>query len=317
MGNDAFVHIAKKRYSKKAIEDLLQMMNYKKYGKVFYCGNDDEYKYFSGVQVWQCNEDENEVVYWIRTQIFASGYDIKKQNDTIRYFKKYFQANFESDKGKNRYFETGRLVKGAESGCCFAIKNLYNHFSLLCYSLSKYPNDVESEKSMAEFGIPTPSSFNANVYLSYLCSLIEEFFRATYIALLKYSDKKEKLLNMKFSPYDMVEISEGKETVEEAYAKTMSFQNIKKVTLNFKELNSNLDISKPLKEPYHKRKENLYEQIDKIFEHRHGMIHGMKIDRNYSMQNLEKDIKDVKVALKRVYIYICKQYSWEPEKIIL
>lgn len=77
-------------------------------------------------------------------------------------------------------------------------------------------------------GFPTSSSFNANVYLSYLCSLIEEFFRATYIALLKYSDKKEKILNMKFFPYDMVDISEGLKTVEEVYARTLSFQNIKK-----------------------------------------------------------------------------------------
>lgn len=229
MGNDAFVHIAKKKYSKKAIEDLLQMMDYKKYGEIFYCGNDTEYKYFSGVKVWKCDEDENEVMYWIRTQAFASGYDIKKQNDTIRYLKKYCQAYFESDMGKNRYFEEGRLVKGAESGCYFAIQNLDNHFSLLCHSLSKYPDDMEAEIYMGELGGgPTPSCFNANVYLSYLCSLIEEFFRATYIALLKYSDKKEKILNMKFSPYDMVDISEGMKTVEEVYARTLSFQNIKK-----------------------------------------------------------------------------------------
>lgn len=317
MGNDAFVHIAKKRYSKKMIETLLQMMDYKKCGEVFYCGNDAEYKYFSGIRVWQCDEDESEIVYWIRTQAFASGYDIKKQNDTIRYLKKYCQAYFESDIGKNRYFETGRLVKGAESGCYFAIQNLDNHFSLLCHSLSKYPDDVEAEKSIAELGFPTSSSFNANVYLSYLCSLIEEFFRATYIALLKYSDKKEKILNMKFSPYDMVDISEGRKTVEEVYARTLSFQNIKKVTSNFKTLNSKLDISKPLKEPYHKRKESLYEQMDKILERRHGMIHRMEIDRNYSTQELEKDIKDVKVALKRVYLYICEQYNWEPEEIII
>ena len=80
-------------------------MDYKKCGEVFYCGNDAEYKYFSGIRVWQCDEDDSEVVYWIRTQAFASGYDIKKQNDTIRYLKKYCQANFESDIGKNRYLK--------------------------------------------------------------------------------------------------------------------------------------------------------------------------------------------------------------------
>ena len=149
---------------------------------------------------------KSQVVYRIRTQAFASGYDIKKQNDTIRYLKKYCQAYFESDIGKNRYFDIDRLVKGAESGCYFAIQNLDNHFSLLCHSLRKYPNDVEAEKSMVEFGIPTPSSFNANVYLSYLCSLIEEFFRATYIALLKLITKEEKVYMNKWIKFLSVDM---------------------------------------------------------------------------------------------------------------
>ena len=50
------------------------MMDYKRFGQVFYFGNDTEYKYFSGIKVWQY--EENEVVYWIRTQAFASGYDL-------------------------------------------------------------------------------------------------------------------------------------------------------------------------------------------------------------------------------------------------
>lgn len=100
--------------------------------------------------------------------------------------------------------------------------------------MSKYPSDVEAEKSMYEIsGIPTPNMFNANVYSTYLCSLIEEYFRTTYIALLKYSDRKEKILNVKFSPYDMVDISNGEKTVEEVFASTLSFQNIQKNLFKF------------------------------------------------------------------------------------
>ena len=127
---------------------------------------------------------------------------------------------------KNGYTELeGTLVKGAESGCYFAVERLFNNFSSLKHTLSKYPSDVEAEKSMYEIsGIPTPNMFNANVYSTYLCSLIEEYFRTTYIALLKYSDRKEKILNVKFSPYDMVDISNGEKTVEEVFASTLSFQ---------------------------------------------------------------------------------------------
>lgn len=47
MGYDAYVNI-KKKYTKSAIEKILIMMDYKKREEVFYCGNDDEYKLFTG-----------------------------------------------------------------------------------------------------------------------------------------------------------------------------------------------------------------------------------------------------------------------------
>ena len=78
MGNDAFIHIAKKKCSKEMVETLLQMMDYKKCGKVYYCGNDAEYKYFSRIRVWQCDENESEVIYWIRTQILSKMDELEK-----------------------------------------------------------------------------------------------------------------------------------------------------------------------------------------------------------------------------------------------
>ncbi|MGN2338128.1 hypothetical protein ACTFIN_08380 [Clostridium cagae] len=315
IGYDAYVHVDKRKYSRASVEYLLEMMEYKKYGSTFYCGNDEEYKYHSGIKVWKCDENDSEIIYRVRTMIWASGYDIKKQNDTIRCLKKYCSAWFESDEGKDRYFKTGSLIKGAESGCYLSIQNLDNSFAQLSMALNKYPEDTEAEKQISELGLPMPSCFNANVYLTFLCSVIEEYFRSTYIALLKYSDRKEKILNVKFSPYDMVDISLQNKTVEDAYARTLSFQNIQKIISNFKQLNSKLDISKPLKEPYHRRKNNFYEQIDRIFERRHGMIHRMDIDLEYTTADLIKDIEDVKVSLVRVYEYICKQYNWEIQEI--
>jgi hypothetical protein len=159
--------------------------------------------------------------------------------------------------------------------------------------------------------------FNANVYSTYLCSLIEEYFRATYIALLKYSDRKEKILNVKFSPYDMVEISNGERTVEEVFASTLSFQNIQKICSNFHYLDNKIDIGQELKKPYHNRKKNLYDQIDDILERRHKLIHRLEIDDKYLSSNLQKDIQDVAVVIKKVYIYICTRYGWEPQSLSL
>lgn len=316
MGRDAYVYIDKKKYTRKAVEELLALMGYEKRGDIFFMGNDDEYKHFSGVRVWLEREDE-ELVYHVRTQAFASEYDIHEQNNTIRMLKKYCSAYFHGDEGKNRYFEEGKLTKGAESGCYFAIQKLDNSFSLLCHALNKYPQDEEGEKLMKEWSnSPTPNIFNANVYSSFLCSLIEEYFRATYISLLKDSERKEKVLkSIKISSYDLDEISKGTKTVEEACASTLSFQNIAKIVYNFKELDNKLDLGTPLKRPYRRRKMTFYQQIDNILERRHGMIHRMEFDLDYSSENLEKDIMDIKTALIRVYVYICDKYNWEPEEI--
>ena len=155
-------------------------------------------------------------------------------NETLRSLKLYCDASFESDYGRNRYFPENNFIKYAESGCYFAVERLFNNFSILSMALNRYPDDIEGDKAMYEmYGLPTPSAFNANVYSTYLCSLIEEYFRSTYIALLKFSSRKDKILNVKFSPYDLIDISNGKKTVEEVFASTLSFQNIKKFVLIF------------------------------------------------------------------------------------
>lgn len=315
MGYDEYVNI-KKKYTKLAIEKILIMMDYKKRGEVFYCGNDDEYKLFTGVYVWLCEENEQERIYRVRAPIFAMGYDLQKMNETLRSLKLYCDASFESDYGKNRYFPENNFIKYAESGCYFAVERLFNNFSILSMALSRYPDDIEGDKAMYEmYGRPTPSTFNANVYSTYLCSLIEEYFRSTYIALLKFSSRKDKILNVKFSPYDLIDISNGKKTVEEVFASTLSFQNIKKICANFRNLDNGLDIGIALKRPYHKRKKNLYEQVNEILERRHGLIHHLELDGDYSTENLQKDIEDITAAIKRVYKYLCEYYNWEVQEI--
>ena len=103
MEYDAYLNI-KKKYTKSAIEKILIMMDYKKREEVFYCGNDDEYKLFTGVYVWLCEENEQERIYRVRAPIFAMGYDLQKMNETLRSLKLYCDASFESDYGRNRYF---------------------------------------------------------------------------------------------------------------------------------------------------------------------------------------------------------------------
>lgn len=323
MGRDSFVYI-KKGNTRIAVGDQLLLLGYKKYGQHYYCGNDWDYKHQSGVSAWFIDReeaDEYAAVLWVRTQSYANAYDVNFQNLTLRHLKKYFYTYFDSDMGKNRYFKVeGDITKkGAENGCLFAIDNLGNKFGELIYALSKYPKDSDSEKQMMTYGIASPYVFNANVYLAYLCSIIEQYYKQTFIALLKFADNKESILKggNKLSAYDLSEISDGKMSVEEAYANTLSFQNIWKISSNFRSINPKLDISSVLKKPYHNRKETLLSAMNRILELRHGLIHRMDIDLTYSSEKLLKDINDVKVSLRRTYSYICKTFNWTENDVIL
>ena len=316
MGYDATVYIEKTKYSIQSVEELILLMGYKKTKFGYYCGEDFEYKYASGVSVRIGKKSLNQQyhIVFLRSQIWASFYDLQKMNNTLRMLRKYCNAYFISDNGKNRYFVEGEKLDGVESGCYLAITRLENGFSDLKHSLQKYPEDEENEKFVLEYGIPSPSVFNSNVYSAFLCALIEEYFRTTYIALLRFSDRKEKVIsNAKLSIYDLLYINAGECSFEEAYARILSFQNMDKIVKNFRELDSRLDVGTPLKKPYHRRKRTLYEQLHEIFERRHRMIHHVNMDLDYSKSALSKDIRDTEVAIKRVYTYLCERYGWTPQ----
>ena len=310
MGYDAWVSISKKKYTKNDIENLLLMLGYNKYRDVFYCGNDNEYKYDNGVKVYKLKETKAEFIYHVRVQIWGNGHDLKKANDTIKSLKKYCDASFESDFGKNRYFPKDDLIEGAENGCYIAASHAYENMQKMKFALSKFSPDENQEKALKEMGQISPDMLNANVYTAFLCAVLEEYFRFSYTAILRFSSKREKIINQKFSSYDLIEVDSGNKTIDEIYARTLSFQNIKKISDNFGQLDK-IDIGSYLKKPYHGRKKNLYAQVDELFERRHNMIHHVQIDSSYNSKSILKEIDDMNEVVKRVYEGLCSKYKWE------
>lgn len=321
MGRDALVYIPKGN-SKKSVVEQLKLLNFKSNENFFYCGNDSEYRHHYGVSSWfeevdVDNKDTYSFILAVRTQAAANAHDVSHQNFTLKHLKNYFNTYFYSDYGKNRYFpyDGNPDSFGAENGCFYAIYGLENNFTTLKYSLSKYPEDSEQELLLTTlFGISSPSIFTANIYLTYLCSIIEQYFKLTFIAILRFSKNKEQILKKggRLFPSDLASISSKTLSIEEAFANTLSFQNIGKINSNFRMLDSKLDISSSLKKPYMERKENLYEALNRVLEQRHGLIH--QIDINLTDEFLE-DIDCVDTSLQNVYEYLCQTYFWENQLI--
>lgn len=318
MGYDASIYIQKNNATLSDVDRLLKLLGYTKYNGAYRFFIDDDYKYYCPIWARKNNKSNKEYVIDVRTQIWASSYDLKKINETLYCFKKYLKATFYTDVGKNRYFEEAELLDKAEAGCYYAADRLFNHFSDLKRAIAIFPKDSEAEKAISKIGVISANSINANVYTAYLCSIVEEYFRTTYIALLKYSNKKEKIMSSnKLFEHDLRMVLNGEESIEEAYARTLSFQNIEKICDNFRKLDQKLDISKPLKKSYHRRKESLYESVNRMLEHRHGIIHRLDFNNNYYSNNLSKDINDTIKIIKRVYNYLCEKYNWEKQDLVL
>ncbi|MFB8584997.1 hypothetical protein [Enterococcus faecalis] len=80
MGRDALVYIPKGN-QKKAITEQLRLLNFKKIKDFYYCGDDLEFKHYSGVRSWfiELDNDEKEeynFILAVRTQAAANAHDI-------------------------------------------------------------------------------------------------------------------------------------------------------------------------------------------------------------------------------------------------
>ena len=296
--------------SKKKLISFIKLLGYEGKGNYYYYYKDDDYKYLYGVLL-TLSYDEKSILIFTRTPIYCSYYDLEFQNYTIKQIRDFFGGYFVSDYGKNRYFPNGKdNYPPAQRGCFAAQFSLSNRFADLNIMLQNYNPNKQQEDVLDVFGVNS-SALLSNMATTYITSIIENYFRQLYMAMLRYSEKKEKIISsVKINNYDLYKASQGEITIEEMVALSKTFQNIHKIDHYFRELDPKIDIKGTLSKPYHNRKENLFQTLDRILEQRHSMVHRLNIDKSYRQNELKQDIKSVKKALDRVYEHICEIYNW-------
>lgn len=314
MGFDA-TYYCPVNISKNKLVDYLKLLRYEGSGNEYYFYSEDEYKYLYGVAAY-ISENDNQISVWLRTSIFCNYFDLEFMNSTLRQLKRCFGGSFISDEGKNRYFtKKYKQNSPAERGCYAARFRLDNEFASLRFLILKYPDTDPSDKALEHIGVSSNASLLANISLTYASSIIENYFRELYIALLRYSDKKEKIINStRFNNFDLFEVSEKKASIEQAVAFSKSFQNINKINIHFKELDSRIDIYGILSKPYRNRKETLFQAIDRVLEQRHALVHRLSVETRYKQQEALKDIQSIEIALDKIYEHICSVNNWPPLK---
>jgi hypothetical protein len=156
-----------------------------------------------------------------------------------------------------------------------------------------------------------PRLLSNNLLLPYLVSVLEGYFKSTFIALLRYSERKETFLKgARLSADHLAKISTNEMSIEEAIAETLPFQRISSICQHFKALDPKLDLNGVLLKPFRRRKKKLFEEIDALVFRRHDFVHKGIVDIDFSDADVKKALNDLEASVIRCYRRITDHYGW-------
>jgi hypothetical protein len=244
------------------VKKFLSLLGYMKYSERplrYYYFERDNYKYHTGVDAEVNRYDESvEVETWIYSE--SNSFDRDYQVLTIRELKARFGGYFQSDVGRNRFPRITLPTRvGAESGCYLAFSRFQVNLARIKVFLStrETPNFPPPEQDNRPRD-RHPIILSNNLIVPFLVAAMEEFFRSCFVALLQCSrSKRRSFSRARLTADDLIDLSDGVRTVENAYARHLSFQRIDKLCDNFKEIDDRIDLEKLLRKHARRSKESL------------------------------------------------------------
>lgn len=251
----------------KDVQDFVELLGYQYQGtwdgeelgkiKSYRWFERKDYKSTYGVKLSIYNIEDSLCVT-TRTNVSRSFHDLEQQNKTIKLLKKYFGGSFRTDEGRGRYLQPNAgPPEPAAAGCHLAFSSFGSNLirARRYYDSRKF--GVQEQKTSGFFWLDryNPKILSNNFILTFLVSISEDYWKSTYIALLKYTDNKESILKSgKIMSDRLVQISNGEITIEEGFAESISFARISNVCNQFKLLDKKIDFAGILKKPYRRRK---------------------------------------------------------------
>ncbi len=311
--------------SRKEVKEFLELLGYIKLprdrftskGVVVFSNRPNDYKYFQGIYAELCFDKDEGLTVQTRTNIWRSRCDTDLHNHTVKQLKKRFGGYFASDHGKNNYLTNDHpYIERDEAGCYQAYSRFFSNiqtasFTIKTWQKAKTDRDWSSITGIPWFDSLNPLVITANITVPFLVSIIEDYFRSTYVALLKYSDNRESIVrDSRILGEELNLISKGEITIEEAVARTRSFQNMKRILQSFRELDNKIDAGSVLRKPYPHRNKPIYDIFEDIISHRHMIIHRSEIITNYTPKILLRDIKTIHEGIQRFYLSLVELYGW-------
>ena len=223
-----------------------------------------------------------------------------------------------TDEGKGRYLQiNGQPPEPSASGCHLAFSSFGSN---LIRARQYYDNRKFGDKKQESSGIYwldryNPRLLSNNFILTFLVSISEDYWKSTYIALLKYTENKESIFKTgRIYPERLVQISNGELTIEEGFAESISFARISNVCTQFKNLDKKLDFAAVLKKPYGRKKKNLFDTLEEMTEIRNLIIHEASLPVMLEEEYIKDSINILHDSTEKCYKELTKIKGWTFEK---
>ncbi len=275
-----------------------------------------DYRSWSGVELSIFRIDKN-IAISTRTTVGRSYFDLSHQNKTISGLRKRFGGEFTTDEGRGRYLKPASGPPPAPaSGCYLAFERFGRNLTkaMIYHESRDFPNHPPRKWKGIEFEILQyldPRILANNTLVPFLVAAIEDYFKSTFIALLRYSIRKEAFLKtVRLQGEQLLAISDGKATVEEQISETLPFQRLSAICRHFEVLDAKLDIAGALRKPYRRRSQSLFDSLESLVLSRHEFIHRATLDPALSDTRIYELIYDLEEAITRVYRRITEHYDW-------
>lgn len=277
-----------------------------------------DYRSWTGVELRIYQDAEAGLTVSTRTRLGCSYWDREHQNRTIRLLRRLFGGSFTTDAGRNRCWNArGMPVPPLHSGCYLAVWHFDSNLMRARIYLGERQFVGRSDDKITSIwwvDAVNPRIISNNLLVPYIVAAMEDYFKSTYIALLRHSERREAALKAaRILSVQHAALAEGMITVEEAVAEGLSFQRPSALLAHFSALDPKLDLHGELRRPYRRRRESLVESLDKIVELRHDLIHRSQVAGDLDDKRIGRAIGDVTAAVRRCYERICSRFGWPAE----
>ncbi|WP_299655361.1 hypothetical protein [uncultured Jannaschia sp.] len=285
--------------------------------KSYYWYEYKDYRSWTGVEL-DVYRENGLITIWTRSRASRSFWDLKHQNRTLKLIRDLFGGHFTTDAGRNRcWVPDDAPPSPLSSGCYLARWRFHNALgkARIYLMTRKLEGDIARETPSGLFFLDemNPRLLSNNLLIPFVIAVWEEYFRETFAAVLKYTDKREAALKKaRLSHTQLEQILFSNRPLERAVGECFSFQRPSFIGENFRMLDRRLDIASALRKPYRRRKITLFESIEALVERRNAFAHEGTMDLSLYDKDLDRLLTDVVEAVDRAYAIIGKTFDFTP-----